>query len=192
MQYGKEWLNIANAALSMVSSHLMQKMQDGSMEASYVETLLPVAVEDVYSTVDFYDLADTEEVPRLDEKHPLYAYRYARPVNAAKILKVTTIPENTQWELSEGCICTDACSVIVKYVKLPETPEDMPPYARTLVTFRLASLLASPIAHDDNLAATLKSEYQNQLSTTISLTVAERYQEDRSTSFWTDTDAEDF
>ena len=68
----------------------------------------------------------------------------------------------------------------------------MPPYARTLVTFRLASLLASPIAHDDNLAATLKNEYQNQLSTTISLTVAERYQEDRSTSFWTDTDAEDF
>ena len=98
MQYGKEWLNLANAALSMVSSHLLQKMQDGTTEANYINTLLPTAVEDVYSTLDFMSIAVTEEVPRLDEKHPLYAYRYARPVNAAKILKVTTIPEHMQWE----------------------------------------------------------------------------------------------
>ncbi len=186
MQYGKEWLNIANAALSMVSSHLMQKMQDGSMEASYVETLLPVAVEDVYSTVDFYDLADTEEVPRLSSTHPVYRYRYARPENAARIIKVSTIPEDMEWELSEGCICTDASRVIVKYVKLPETPDNMPSYAKSLVTYRLASLLASPVAHDDNLAAMLRSEYQTQLSNAISLASAGRYQENRGTGFWTD------
>ena len=57
MEYGKEWLNIANAALSMVSSHLLQEMDDGSVESSYVETLLPTAVEDVYSTLDFYSLS---------------------------------------------------------------------------------------------------------------------------------------
>ena len=192
MQYGKEWLNIANAALSMVSSHLLQKMQDGSTEANYIETLLPTAVEDVYSTLDFDSVSITEEVPRLDGTHPLYQYRYAWPENAVKVRYVKTIPEDMPWELSEGCICTDACRVIVKYVKLPETPDSMPPYAKTLVTYNLASLLASPIAHDDNLAATLKNEYQNRLSTAISLAVAERYQKDRSTPFWTECSMEDW
>ncbi len=186
MQYGKEWLNIANAALSMVSSHLLQKMQDGTTEANYVETLLPIAVEDVYSTLDFYSLAITEEVPRLDGTHPIYLYRYARPENAAKILKITTIPEAMEWELSEGCICTNACRVIVKYVKLPESPENMPPYARTLVIYRLGALLASPVAHDDNLSTILKNEYESRLSSAITLTVAERSQKDRGTAFWTD------
>ena len=192
MEYGKEWLNIANAALSMVSSHLLSKMEDGTTEANYIGTLLPVAVENVYSTLDFYSIAITEEVPRLDGTHPIYQYRYARPENAAKILKVITVPSDMEWELSEGCICTDACRVIVKYVKLPETPENMPPYAKTLVIYRLASLLASPIAHDDNLGATLRSEYNSQLSTAITLTVAEKYQEDRSEPFWTDDSEEDW
>lgn len=192
MQYGKEWLNIANAALSMVSSHLLQKMQDGSTEANYIETLLPTAVEDVYSTLDFYSLAITEEVPRLDGTHPIYRYRYSLPENAAKILKVETLPPHMEWELSEGCICSDASHIVVKYVRLPETPENMPSYAKTLVIYCLAALLASPIAHDDNLSAALKNEYQNRLSTAISLTVAERYQEDRSTRFWTETGVEEF
>ena len=186
MEYGKEWLNIANAALSMVSSHLLQEMNDGTMEASYVETLLPVAVQDVYSNLDFNSISITEEVPRLDKDHPIYRYRYAEPVNAVKIIKIRTIPDDMPWELSEGCICTDACRVIVKYVRLPDTPENMPPYARKLVIYRLASLLASPVSHDDNLASMLRSEYQNELSTTISLTVAERYQKDRSSGWWAD------
>lgn len=190
MEYGKEWLQLANAALSMVSSHMLSNMSEGSMEANYVGTLLPAAVEDVYSVLQFYDIAITEEVPRLSGSHPIYRYRYARPINAAKILKVITSPLDMEWELSEGCICTDADHVFVKYVKLPETPEDMPPYARNLVRFRLASLLASPIAHDDNLAATIRSEYQNALSNAISLSVADRYQHDRGESLWTECEEE--
>lgn len=192
MEYGKEWLNIANAALSMITSHLLPKMNDGSMEAGYVETLLPTAVEDVYSTLSFYSLAVTEEIPRLDGSHPLFQYRYALPDNSVKILKVTTIPENLAWEISDGCLCTDALRVIVKYVRLPETPENMPPYAKTLIIYRLASLLASPIAHDMNLAASLNSEYQTRLSTALALTVAEQYQEERATPFWTEDSGEDF
>ena len=107
----------------------MPKMNDGSMEAGYVETLLPTAVEDVYSTLSFYSLAVTEEIPRLDGSHPLFQYRYALPDNSVKILRVTTIPENLAWEISDGCLCTDALRVVVKYVRLPETPENMPPYA---------------------------------------------------------------
>lgn len=191
MEYGKEWLNIANAALSMVSSHLLQEMDDGSVESSYVETLLPTAVEDVYSTLDYCSLSISEEIPRFDGTHPVYRYRYAMPENSAKILKVLTMPEGMPWELSEGCLCTDACRVIVKYVQLPETPENMPPYARTLVTYRLASLLASPIAHNDSLAASLQGEYQSRLTTAISLTVAERYQKDRSSRFWTEDSPEE-
>ncbi len=191
MEYGKEWLNIANAALSMVSSHQLQKMKDGTTEASYVDTLLPVAIEDVYSDLDFYDVAITEEVPRLDKTHPFYRFCYASPVNAAKILRVETIPADMRWEFSEGCICTDACRVAVKYVRLPETPTEMPPYAKTLVSYRLASLLASPIAHDSNLAALLRQEYTAKLSNAITLTVAQRYQKDRGTGWWTDPDGED-
>ena len=191
MKYGKEWLDIANEALSMVSSHQLSQMNDGTTESGYVETLLPRAVEDVYSTLNFYSIAITEEAPRLDDPHPLYQFRYAMPENTAKILKVTTFPCNMEWELSEGCICTDACRVIVKYVKLPETPESMPPIAKTLVAYRLASLLASPISHDDNLVAMLRNEYQSALSTAITLTTAERYQEDRSTPFWTESLKED-
>lgn len=191
MKYGKEWLNIANEALSMVSSHQLAEMNDGSTESGYVETLLPRAVEDVYATLDFYSIAITEEVPRLDDSHPLYRYRYAMPENSAKVLKIATFPPDVEWELSEGCICTDACRVIVKYVKLPESPESMPPIARTLVAYRLASLLASPISHDDNLVSMLRSEYQSALSTAITLTTAERFQKDRGTPFWTDDEGED-
>ena len=186
MEYGREWLNLANAALSMVSSHLLQKMQDGTTEANYIETLLPLAVEDVYSDLDFYDIAITEEAPRLDKTHPRYCFCYARPRNAAKILRIWPIPKDMEWELSEGCIWTNACQVIVKYVKLPETPENMPPYAKKLVVYRLASLLASPVAHDDNLASMLESKYQSALANAITLSVAMRYQEDRSTGWWTD------
>ena len=191
MEYGKEWLNIANGALSMVSSRLLTRMDDGSVESNYATALLPAAVEDVYSVLDFYDIAVTEEIPRLEGTHPLYQYRYARPENAAKILKITTVPDKMEWELSEGCICTDACRVIVKYVKLPASPEDMPPYARNLVRLRLASLLASPISHDDNLAVSLRNEYQTALSSALSLSVADRYQEDRTSAWWTDPYAED-
>ena len=185
MQYGKEWLHLVNSALSMVSADLMEQLDDGTLEASYVDVLLPTAVDEVYATVDFYDIAKTEELPRSNKPHPVYRFCYKRPENAAKILSIRTIPCDMDWELSEGMVCTDACRVICQYVNLPDTPDDMPSYARNLVTLKLAALLAAPLTHDNSLAQVLESKHTQALSNVINFSFASRYQEDRSAPYWT-------
>ena len=188
MQYGKEWLNIANAALSMVSSNLLTKLDEGTVEANYVNVQLPAAVDQVYSEVNFYDLAITEELPREDDKkvHPLLSYCYKLPENYAKILSIRTLPCQVYWELSQGSVCTDAEHVVCQYVTLPTTPADMPPYARNLVTLKLAALLASPLSHDYSLAQTLESKYTQALSNALTFSTAGRFQEDHSEPYWTE------
>ena len=186
MKYGEEWLNIVNAALSMISADQLTKLDEGTLAANYARTLLQTAVKTVYSTVDFYDIAVTDELPRLEATHPIYRFCYKRPGLASKILKIMTIPEDMPWELSAGMVCTDACRVIAKYVPLPSSPDDMPPYAEALVELKLASLLAVPVAHDETRASMLENQYTSALSNVISFSAAGMYQEDRGDSFWTD------
>ena len=186
--YGEEWLNIVNAALSMISADQLAKLDEGTLAANYANTLLQTAIKAVYSTVDFYDIAITEELPRLEATHPIYAYCYKLPELAAKTLKVTTIPCRMLWELSAGMLCTDACRAIIKYVALPSTPEDIPPYAEMLIELKLAALLAVPVAHDETRAAALESQYSSELSNVLAFSSAGMYQEDRADSFWTDPD----
>lgn len=186
MTYGKEWLSIVNGALADIGSEMLSALDEGTTEANYANIVLPQAVEEVYSVLEFYDIAVTEELPRLSGTHPLYEYTYKRPENTAKILKTWTVPENEPWELSEGSVCTNATQVFLKYVKLPETPEDMPPYARNLVRAKLAARLATPLSKDTSLASTLENIYQTLLSNAISLSVADQYQKDRGDVFWTD------
>ncbi len=176
------WLNIANGALAEISANLLQSINDGSMEASYISTLLPIALDEVYATLPLDDVSLYTELPK-DGAYKsgitgdMYQYSFTLPNKIACVREVFPNPEGTEWRRVRGAILSNADSIVIRYVKRPTTPNDMPYYARSLLVTLLASKLAGTISHDASLKSTLKSEYTNLLSQCLALREAPGNQE---------------
>ena len=185
------WLNIANSALAEISANLLQSINDGSLEASYVAQLLPSALDEVYAALPLDDISLYAELPK-DGSYKsaatggLYQYSFALPNKLAYVREVYTSPEDAEWKRVRGSILSSADSVYIRYVKKPTTPGDMPYYARSLLTILLASKLAGAISHDASLKTSLKTEYSNLLSQYLLFREAPGSQESyRDTEAWT-------
>lgn len=176
------WLKIANSALAEISANLLQSINDGSLEASYISILLPSALDEVYATLPLDDISIFAELPKdgtfksatTGEK---FLYSFSLPNKLACVREVFPDPEGTEWRRVRGAILSNADSIVIRYVKRPTTPNDMPYYARTLLTTLLASRLASSISHDASLASSLKNEYSNMVSQCLVLREAPSNQE---------------
>lgn len=184
------WLNIANGALAEISANLLQSINDGSMEASYISNLLPIALDEVYATLPLDDISIYAELPKDGTYNSattggMYSYSFTLPNKLACIREVTTSPEDMEWKRVRGAILSNADGVCIRYVKRPTTPSDMPYYARALLITLLASKLAGTISHDASLKSSLKSEYTNMVSQYLVLREAPSNQESyRDTTSW--------
>ncbi len=174
-----QWLDIVNRSLAMISSSMLTKMDEGTSESNYVTVLLPQAVEEVYSSLPLDDISRYEELPRLadgSQNGSLFMYSYKVPSSCAYIRQVVLDGERERWQLIEGAILTDSESVSIRYIPLPSEPNDIPYYARALISVLLASRLAGPIAHNETLANLLRSQYESQLSRALTLSGKHREQ----------------
>lgn len=176
--YSIQWLDISNRALARISSAMLSKMDEGTLEANYVNVLLPSALEAVYASLPFDDTACVTDLPMVPSDGTSgYSFSYKLPESATRINKVTTIPPTMDWQIVQGLLLTNATQVKIRYVSIPNEPSDMPFYARELVVLKLASMLASPISHNEALASSLASEYQSQLANAITFAAPSRRQE---------------
>lgn len=161
------WMQIANAALAQISADILSTFNDGSLTATYVTTLLPTALDEVYGTLPLDDISLYANLARNGSYKPEssgYTYSYIIPPKCAFVREVVVEPEGTDWKRVRGAILTNASAVRVRYVQKPSTPNDMPPYCRSLLITLLASKLAGALNHDASLSSTLLSQYQSQLS----------------------------
>lgn len=161
------WMKIANGALAQISADLLSTFNDGSLTATYVETLLPIALDEIYSTLPLDDISIYANLSRAGNYKSAssgYQYSYTIPPKCAYVREVKTSPESADWKRVRGAILSDAESVIIRYVQKPSSPNDMPPYCQTLLITLLASKLAGALVHDASLSSTLLSQYQSQLS----------------------------
>lgn len=185
-----QWLNIVNRALALISSSMLSKLDDGTEESNYAAVLLPQAVEEVYSSIPFDDIAVYARLPRLadgSEKGSQYSYSYKLPDLCASLREVILDDSAAEWQRINGAILTDSGSVSIRYVPLPTLPSDIPFYARALICVLLASRLAGPIAHNESLATVLRSQYEQQLSRAYTLAGKHHSQESyASTSYNTE------
>ncbi len=184
------WLNIANSALAEISANLLQSINDGSLEASYVSQLLPTALDELYAALPLDDISIYAELPKDGTYKSAvsggqYSYSYVLPNKLAFVREVFPSPEGTDWKRVRGAILSSAESIVIRYVKKPTTPGDMPYYAKSLLTTLLASKLAGAISHDASLKTSLKSEYSNALSQCLVFREAPGKQESyRDTESW--------
>ncbi len=184
------WLNIANSALAEISANLLQSINDGSLEASYVSQLLPTALDELYASLPLDDISLYAELPKdgtykSSTTGDRYLYSFTLPNKLAYVREVFTSPEDIEWKRVRGSILSSADSIVIRYVKKPTTPSDMPYYAKSLLTILLASKLAGAISHDASLKTSLKNEYSNALSQCIVFREAPSNQESyRETESW--------
>ena len=154
-------------------------MDEGTLEANYVNVLLPSALEAVYASLPFDDTTCVQDLPLVPSDGTSgYSFSYKLPESATRINKVLTVPVDMDWQIVQGLLLTDATQVKVRYVSIPNEPKDMPFYARELVVLKLASMLASPVSHNQSLASSLASEYQSQLANAITFAAPSQMQRD--------------
>lgn len=176
------WLKIANSALAAISANLLESINDGSLEASYISILLPAALDEVYASLPLDDISIYAELPKDGTYKSAvtggkYLYSFSLPSKLACVREVFPNPEGTEWKRVRGAILSSAESIVVRYVKRPTTPNDMPYYARSLLVLLLASKLANSISHDTSLSTALKNEYSSMVSQCLVLREAPGNQE---------------
>lgn len=175
--YSIQWLDISNRALARISSAMLAKMNEGTLEANYVNVLLPSALEAVYASLPFDDTTCVTDLPVVPSDGTSgYLFSYKLPESATRINEVITVPTGANWQIVQGLLLSNATQVKVRYVSIPNDPADMPFYARELVVLKLASMLASPVSHNEALASSLASEYQSQLANAITFAAPSRMQ----------------
>lgn len=182
--YSTEWLSMINRALAMVGNGLMlTTLDDGTEAANFSNILLPEAIEIVYSSLQRPDLARYQALPMINIKNTgPYLYAYAKPESLVRI--VSTIPEDAEWEMTADAILSNSSELTISYITLPDKPDDIPVYARQLITIKLAALLAKPVAHDDNLAVSYENLFSTELSKAISFAPRYRDQKPYNTEKW--------
>lgn len=186
--YSNEWLSIANRALALVTSQTLQSFDDGTPAATFVNNLLPGAIEAVYADLPFDDISVIRELPTIADEPKLGDgwKAFAKPQELTKLREVITNPAGRDWRLMRDYIASNCDSLVIRYVVKPSTPDDMPAYARTLAVLKLGSYLAGPVGHNESLQQTLENSYQNQLSSSLTLQAQSRMQPDyANTTFWT-------
>lgn len=176
------WLKIANSALAEISANLLQSINDGSFEASYIAQLLPSALDEVYAALPLDDISIFADLPKdgafkSATTGGIYSNSFSLPNKVACVREVFTTPSGTEWKRVRNAILSNAESVNIRYVKRPTTPNDMPYYAKSLLVVLLASKLAGPIAHDASLKTSLYNEYSNMISQYLVLREAPGNQE---------------
>lgn len=181
--YSSEWLTLVNRALAMIGGPMLVSFADGTDAANFSKPLLEEAIELTYSALQRPDLARYQQLPRITIKNTgKYAYAYAKPVSIVRIIKV--IPEDAKWEMSADAILSDSESLTISYVTLPDKPEDIPVYARQVIVYKLAALLAMPVAHDQNLAVQMENQFSSELSRAISFAPVFKDQPDYAQEDW--------
>lgn len=185
--YSAEWLDIANRALALVGTNtILTKMDEGTKESSYVSILLPYAIEAVYASLPFDDVSQTTQLAKVtDENYLGDSYNsFMTPTAMAKLREVITDPVDSPWQLLKGIIASPADSIVIRYVSMPNTPDEMPVYARNLVVLKLGSLLATPVGHNESLTQALESQFQNELSQALTFAPESRMQTPYGNNKW--------
>lgn len=172
----KMWLDIINQALIMISADPLQDIDDGKQAASIAISILPNIIEELYASLPLNDIAVYTELARVSKPAGSpYSYAYKLPDDCARIRTVNT--DGASWEISRDHINTNASSCKILYIQTPSSPDSMPFYARNLAALLLASRIAIPITHDQNLSASLYNQYSTNLSKAITLAQSTRSQQ---------------
>lgn len=170
------WLDIINQALIMISADPLQDIDDGKQAASIAISILPNIIEELYASLPLNDIAVYTELARVSKPAGSpYSYAYKLPDDCARIRTVNT--DGASWEISRDHINTNASSCKILYIQTPSSPDSMPFYARNLAALLLASRIAIPITHDQNLSASLYNQYSTNLSKAITLAQSTRSQQ---------------
>lgn len=182
-EYSTEWLTFVNRALAMIGGPMLVSFADGTDAANFSKPLLNEAIEQTYSALQRPDLARYQELPMKTVKNTgSYAYAYAKPEAIVRIIDV--IPKDAQWEMTADAILSNSDRLTIGYITLPDKPDDVPVYARQIIVYKLAALLATPIAHDQNLAVQMENQFSSELSRAISFAPKFRDQPDYDKDAW--------
>lgn len=179
-----QWVDIANRALARVGYQMISRLDEGSNAANYCSSLLPDALNEVYSAHPF-GCAVRRVVLSPDTQRPAFGYAYAYPLpgDCARVLSVETLGE---YAIESGCIVTDMDNCQICYIAIPQTPNDTSPQMIKLITEQLAYLICMPLTRNESLTARLLSDYSQDYALAVKYDTYGAYQSDTSTEWYTD------
>lgn len=165
MEYGTAWTTIANQALQLLGrppvSDIASDKGYGTV-APILRNQIPISVRFILGMRNWRCLYKKVSLARLAERPVDYAYRYAIPSDAVRLVSV--MPEDGySYERLDGYIDTNAESVIATYIPEPSSTSALPSYLQNVVACHIAIYIAPLLNADQTLQASVASMYTASL-----------------------------
>lgn len=176
--YDPQWVSLANRALLRIGSEQIASLDDGTSAANYCTTLLPQAIETVYTSYPWRIASKRVQLAPLATAPTYgYAYQYALPSDFASLKSVECIGH---YAISDRSILTDSEEVYVSYLALPASGSDMAVILRDLVVRQLAYLISMPMLNNEGTSNRLLQEYNQAYALAVTKEGIGQYRNDES------------
>lgn len=159
------WISVVNAALELLNKPHMSQLSDAGEIAVSIRLHLPNAVETVTSRYRWSCLTTTADLNMIAENEKGFFNKFKLPTDVAYINEIYT--KKQPWERQGDCIITAADSCILKYTKMPKTPQDLDPLLKSAVENLLASLCALKLTGSSEMQSTYYTLYENNIQLQI-------------------------
>ena len=157
------WVDICNRALSRLGTKTISSLTDGSPNQKYCSIFLLDAVSEVLDAFDYHAAVRQLQLAR-DATAPLYGYDYQYPLPSDFLRIKETETGGDSYTIESGKILTNAESVFVKYIYLPETPIGLSSYIIKAIVAALAVRLAEPLISKDELYQKIYRDYEKSMA----------------------------
>lgn len=174
--YDPQWVALANRALLRIGSEQIAALDDGTSAANYCTTLLPQAIETVYTAYPWRIASKRVQLaPLATAPTHGYAYQFALPGDFATLKSVEC---DGRYAISDRSILTDSAEVYISYLALPSSGSEMAVMLRDLVVRQLAYLISMPMLSNEGTSNRLLQEYSQAYALAITKEGIGQYRED--------------
>lgn len=166
MNYSSSWTQICNRALGRLGAHDISDLEDGSKDASYCNTYLGDAIEEVLAQWNWKSCRKRVRLAP-DENRPAfgYAYQFSLPVDLIRIVEVYNTSafspsehDRSPYEIEGAYILSDYDELEIVYIARPVNPDKLSAGVRRAIYTSLAALLATPLTSNEQLIALIAAE----------------------------------
>ena len=167
LTYPREWLVLCNRALSLIGADPIQSLQDSGIASQNLNIQLPDAVQEVLSYHPYRCARKrTSLAPLVDTPAFGFEFAYQLPSDFCSLFRVysdNVLLSNKEYQMEGSTILSDAESMDIVYIALPETPKSLTPAVQSAIVYLLAYKMAELTTSNDNLIMRLYQEYQTHL-----------------------------
>lgn len=183
LRYNDQWTTVCNMALSLLGRETLASFEtDESADAELCRTFLPEAVGVASEYFDWTFLSRHQTLSEDTQADGPARYAFTLPTDMARLSGVDA--HGADFSIMSGKVFSDSPTCSVRYIRLPEQPDGLPPAFRQAIVHYLAYLLAKPLSGNDALRNEELQIYQYFIDKAA--TDDRSYLSDKGQAWWTE------